>query len=358
MLPKVSIIVPIYKVEKYLHRCVDSILNQTYSNMEIILVDDGSPDHCGKMADEYQEMDSRIQAVHKENGGLSDARNYGMKFVTGEYTVFLDSDDWLQCDMINEMVKHSLKFNADVVQTAFYYAYDDHYLFDSRYYRKTEPPVVLDNKQLMFELVKNEKVKNFAWGKLYKTNLIKDIPFEKGVLFEDVFWAHQVMRRVKSLVILNQPMCYYYQRNDSIVATYTPKSLDILRGLHERHSFLKKFYKDLSDESYKNIIKTSLIHYNLLLMNWKKDKGGQYRKEIQSYIRGNFQSLKKAVEDDKELKKQLLLFKIHPIMNIVYLLIRKILRKTKLLPQPLRLERIDIPNQKQHHSSLTLPFRR
>jgi glycosyltransferase involved in cell wall biosynthesis len=358
MLPKVSVVVPIYKVERYLHRCVNSILNQTYSNTEIILVDDGSPDHCGKIADEYQKLDSRIKAVHKKNGGLSDARNYGMQFVTGEFTVFLDSDDWLERNMIEEMVNQSFKYNADIVQSAFYYAYDDHYLFDSRYYRKTEPPVVLDNKQLMFELVKNEKVKNFAWGKLYKTNLIKDIPFEKGVLFEDVFWAHQVMRRVKTFVMLNQPMCYYYQRNDSIIATYTPRNLDILKGLQERHSFLKMFYKDLTAESYKNIVKTSLIHYNLLLMNWDKDKDGLHRKEIQLYIRGNFQSLKKAVEDDKELKKQLLLFKIHPILNTMYLFIRKILRKTKLLPQPLGLERIDIPIKKQHHSGLTLPIRR
>ncbi|HHW37920.1 MAG TPA: glycosyltransferase [Bacillales bacterium] len=358
MLPKVSIVVPIYKVEKYLHRCVDSILNQIYSNTEIILVDDGSPDHCGQIADEYQEMDSRIKAVHKENGGLSDARNYGMQFVTGEYTIFLDSDDWLECNMIEEMVQQSLKFNAGIVQTAFYYAYDDYYLFDNRYYSKHAPPVILDNKSLMFELVKNEKVKNFAWGKLYKTNLIKNIPFENGVLFEDVFWAHQVMHRVKTFVLMNQPMCYYYQRNDSIVATYTPRNLDILKGLKERHSFLETFYKDLVDESYKNIVKTSLIHYNLLLMNRKKDTGGLHRKEIQLYIGRNFQSLKKAVEDEKELKKQLLLFKVHPFLNVMYLFIRKILRKTKLVPQPLGLERMDILTQRQNHIGLTLPIRR
>ena len=97
----------------------------------------------------------------------------------------------------------------------------------------------------MKELVINEKVKNFAWGKLYLTKLIRDIPFEKGVLFEDVFWAHQVMQRVNTYVILHQPMFYYYQRSDSIVATYTPRNLDIIKGLKERHQFIEKFYEDL-----------------------------------------------------------------------------------------------------------------
>ena len=97
---KVSIVVPIYKVEKYLRRCVDSIINQTYRNLEIILVDDGSPDKCGQIIDEYKEKDSRIISLHKKNGGLSDARNYGMKYVTGEYIFFLDSDDYIKSETI------------------------------------------------------------------------------------------------------------------------------------------------------------------------------------------------------------------------------------------------------------------
>lgn len=96
MLPKVSVVVPIYKVEKYLNRCVDSIVNQTYTNLEIILINDGSPDNCRKITDNYAKSDSRIIAVHKKNGGLSDARNYGMQYVTGEFTIFVDSDDWLE----------------------------------------------------------------------------------------------------------------------------------------------------------------------------------------------------------------------------------------------------------------------
>jgi len=339
---KVSVIVPIYKVEKYIHRCVDSILHQSYSNLEIILVNDGSPDKSGKIADRYKEMDSRIKVIHKENGGLSDARNKGMDLVTGEFTLFVDSDDWLDKRMIETMVNKGLKFKADVIQTAFYYAYDDKLLFDNRYYQKSDPSVLLDNKELMHELVKNEKVKNFAWGKLYKTELIKKTPFKTGVLFEDVFWAHQVMHKVETYLILHEPLVYYYQRDDSIVASYSPKNLDIIRGLKERHHFIEQFYEELIDESYKTILKTCLIHYNLLMMNSKNDKDGTYRKKIASYIKENELAFKNAVKDDRHLKRQLSLFSLHPYMNFGFLGGRKMLRKIGILAQPRGLKRVSI----------------
>ncbi len=339
---KVSIIVPIYKVEKYIYRCVDSILQQTYSNLEIILVNDGSPDNCGEIADHYQEKDARVKVIHKKNGGLSDARNKGMELVTGEFTMFVDSDDWIDQNMIKTMVNSGLNFKADIVQTAFYYAYDDKLLLDNRYDQESDLPVLLDNKALMYELVKNEKVKNFAWGKLYKTKFIKNIPFETGVLFEDVFWAHQVMHQVDSYLILHEPLFYYYQRDDSIVGTYSPRSLDIIKGLKERHRFIEQFYKELIAESYKTILKACLIHYNLLVLNRKNDKGRAYRKEIENYMRENDRAFRNAVKDDQQLRKQLALFLLHPYINIGFLGGRKILRKMKILSQPRGLKQVSM----------------
>lgn len=341
-LPKISVVVPIFKVEKYIHRCIKSILGQTYTNLEIILVDDGSPDQCGIIAEEFAKTDNRIKVIHKENGGLSDARNCGIQYVTGKYTVFVDSDDWLDKKMIAEMIKYGLKFKADVVQSAFYYAYEDFLLYDNRYFQKDDPPKVLGNASLMKELVINEQVKNFAWGKLYKTDLIKDIPFKKGVLFEDVFWAHQVMQKVNTYVMLHQPMCYYFQRNDSIVSNYTPRNLDIIRGLKERQIFIETNYKDLANESSKVLLKTILIHYNLLLMNRKKDHRGQYKKDLRVYVRDNYRKFKKAVGDDQELKQQLTLFQIHPYINIFFLLLKKVLRKTKIHSESPGLEKINL----------------
>ncbi|RST72554.1 glycosyltransferase [Siminovitchia acidinfaciens] len=342
MLQKVSVIVPIYKVEKYIHRCVDSILKQTYTNLEIILVNDGSPDNCGTIIDEYASNDCRIIVVHKENGGLSDARNVGMEYVTGEYTLFVDSDDWLDRNMIQILMSTSLIYKADIVQSAFYYAYEDYLLFDNRFDKKDDPPIILGNKPLMAELVKNEIVKNFAWGKLYKTEIIRDIPFKKGVLFEDVFWAHLVMHRVNTYVILNEPLCFYLQRSDSIVSTYTPKNLDIIKGLLERHHFIEEFYDHLIDESYKGILNTSLIHYNLLLANRNKINGKKYRYEIEIYIKNNYGRLKKSVINDNFLKKQLFLFSLHPYLNICFLIITRLFRRLHILPRPIRLERVTL----------------
>lgn len=339
---RVSIIVPIYKVEKYIYRCVDSILQQTYSNLEIILVNDGSPDNCGEIADDYRNKDTRVKVIHKLNGGLSDARNKGMELVTGEYVMFVDSDDWLDKNTVEIMVNNSLNFKADVVQTAFYYAYDDKLLVDNRYYKESDPSVLLDNKALMYELVKNEKVKNFAWGKLYKTKLIKDIPFEIGVLFEDVFWAYQVMHQVESYLILHEPLFYYYQRDDSIVATYSPRNLDIIKGLKERHDFIEQHYEELIDESYKTILKTCLIHYNLLVLNRKNDKDRKHRKKIKNYLKKNDHSFRNAIKNDQQLRRQLLLFSLHPYVNIGFLGSRKILRKMRVLSQPRGLKQVSI----------------
>jgi|SRR5690625_760212 len=339
---KVSVVVPIYKVENYIHRCIDSILNQTYSNLEVILVNDGTPDNCGAIADSYQEKDSRVKVIHKKNGGLSDARNYGMKSVTGEFTMFVDSDDWLARTMIETMVNHSNEFAADIVQSAFYYAYDDKLLIDQRYVKQGNEPICLGNQALMQELVKNEKVKNFAWGKLYKTEIIQDIPFKKGVLFEDVFWAHQVMHKVGTYVILHQPFYYYYQRDDSIVATYSFKNLNMIKGLKERHRFIEKFYKDLTNESYKLILKTCFIHYQLLLIHKRKDKMGEHRKDIELYIQNNFTAFRDAVKKNRGLKSRLYLFNAHPYLYILFQGLIKGLRRVKILSQPAGLEQVNV----------------
>jgi len=265
-----------------------------------------------------------------------------MEYVTGEYTLFVDSDDWVERNMIEELIKISLDNQADVVQSAFYYAYEDHLLYDNRYFSKNDPNILLHNKELMYELVRNEKIKNFAWGKLYKTDLIKDLPFKKGVLFEDVFWAHLVMQRVHTYVITHTPMYYYFQRSESIVFNYSLRNLDIIEGLKERHKFLEQYYQDLRNESLTVILTNCFIHYNLLMMNRAIDKDRDYRKNIRDYVKTRYKEFIVAVKENKELKTQLLLFNIHPIMNICFLALRKLCRKVRIMPQPVGLERINL----------------
>ncbi|MGL5752407.1 MAG: bifunctional glycosyltransferase/CDP-glycerol:glycerophosphate glycerophosphotransferase, partial [Paraclostridium sp.] len=353
MTPKVSIVVPIYNVEKYIHRCVDSIINQSYKNLEIILVNDGSLDNCGSISEEYAKKDNRIKVVHKENGGLSDARNFGMKKITGEYTFFLDSDDWITADIIENLVKVSIENNADVVQSGFYYAYEDYLLFDDRYYKENEL-VILDNKTLMKELVINDKIKNFAWGKLYKTTLVKEIPFKKGVLFEDVFWAHKVMQKVSTYAVFNKPMCYYLQRSDSISGNYNIKNLDIIDGLIERHEFIENNYKELKYYSYKRILKTCLMHYELLEKSSQVDKNKEHRQAIINYIENNYEEINKAISLDKQLKINLGIFKLNPSMVKLNRYVNWMLRITKIIPNERSLKRIDINERIKKFLTLTI----
>ena len=119
MSEKISVIVPIYKTEQFLSKCIDSIINQTYKNLEIILVDDGSPDNCPKICDEYAKRDNRIKVIHKENGGLSSARNAGIEIATGDFSAFVDSDDWIDSDMYESLVKLSDEYNADIAECGY-----------------------------------------------------------------------------------------------------------------------------------------------------------------------------------------------------------------------------------------------
>ncbi|WP_346867990.1 MULTISPECIES: glycosyltransferase family 2 protein [unclassified Clostridium] len=335
MEPLVSIIVPIYKVEKYIRRCVESILNQSYKNIEIILVDDGSPDNCGRIIETYE--DSRIIVLHKDNGGLSDARNYGMKYITGEYTLFVDSDDWIDLSMVETLVDIAEEYKAQVVQVGFYYAYKGYLLYDDRYYKESDDLVLLNNKELMKELVINERIKNFAWGKLYRTDIIKDIPFKKGVLFEDIFWAHLVMEKVNKYVICHKPLCYYLQRSNSIVAVYSVRNLDMVRGLEERHRYIKENYKELVNESYRNLFNGITTQYDLLNKNKEFDENYKYRRMLRNSIKNRYDEFEKALKDDKNLYKRLKAFRKSDFIYKGYMLwYRVTLRLTHKYSQHLK----------------------
>ena len=330
---KVSIIVPIFDVEVYLPYCIESLVNQTYQNIEIILVNDGSPDSCGEIVDYYASRDQRIIPIHQKNGGVSDARNTGMDYASGEYTFFIDADDWIDHTLIKELVDSMEQFNADVVQTTHYYAYQDYLLQDKRFDHPFNHPKVLDNRQLMRELVLNQTVKNFAWGKLYKTSLIQDIPFQRGVLFEDICWSYLVMQKVDTYVILDKPLYYYYQHAESMVATYSVKHLDYLEELKKRHRFLEQHYTDLVELSYKELAKANLIHYQLLLRNRRVDSNGIHRTEIKAYMKRVYPSVRKALLSDKALSLEVTLFNVHPYLYVLSLFIKKGLRMMRILSQ-------------------------
>ncbi len=230
----VSIIIPVYNVEKYLNRCVESVVNQIYKNIEIILVDDGSPDSCGKMCDEWGKKDLRIKVIHKKNGGLSDARNFGLKIATGEYVLFVDSDDWISTSMVKDMVENMEKNNVDMVICQFYLAYANGKKICK--YNNIIENQIFDVRQTIKLLLDDKIITNHIWRKLYKRRLLYSNCFPIGMNYEDIYVMPKLIFSCKKIYYTNNPYYYYFQNQNSITNTASYKnSLDHFKA--KKHSF-------------------------------------------------------------------------------------------------------------------------
>ena len=258
--PLVSIVVPIYNVDQYLDRCLKSIVNQTYKNLEIILIDDGSTDNSGNLCDMWQKNDERILVIHKENGGLSDARNAGMKRLTGEYVCFIDSDDWVDTHYVELLYKALFETDSDISECD---------------YLVTEGTIISDNTdyeicvksrhEAMKLHIDNAMFKQVVWNKLYKRSMI-NINFLKGKYHEDVFWTYQIINNADKLCHISAKLYYYFQRDNSIQGSnYSIKRLDAVEGTKERAMFVKSHYPELSSIVEKQYIMTLMYHAQCLI---------------------------------------------------------------------------------------------
>lgn len=243
MEPLISVIVPIYKVEPYLKKCVDSILTQTYKNLEIILVDDGSPDNCGAICDEYAAKDSRIRVIHKPNGGLSDARNAGMKIMTGQYVAFVDSDDWIEPNMYSSLLGLITRFEADM---AFGGVADD---------LETDGNVTTvrtsDYSATLFAEDKISAMRRYfhgswaAWDKLYKAELFEGIVYPVGEINEDEAIVLHLLNRCERVCYTNEIFYHYMRRigSNSITSTsFSPKKLAWVKHCRDNLAFIRSHH--------------------------------------------------------------------------------------------------------------------
>lgn len=314
----VSIIIPIYQVEKYIYRCIDSVIKQTYKNLEIILVDDGSPDKCGLICDEYKKKDKRIKVIHKKNGGLSEARNEGLKIVSGEYVGFIDSDDWVEENYIDELYKLLKTYNSDISVCNFYKISDNVNFMNNKGNFKIEE---FTNIQALEEYFGNNYVKIVVtWGKLYRKNLFESIEFPVGKIHEDEFITHKLLYRANKIVMTTKCLYFYWQRPDSIMGrgfNFTGR-LNYIEALNDRI----KFYKlEHLENLYMNTIKA---YYGIIL-----DTYWQVIKRKKNYI--NF---KNYFNDIKKLKNDILhskfttVFKMRYILFIHFPTIATVLEKT------------------------------
>lgn len=221
---KISVVIPVYKVEKYLERCVNSVRNQSYENLEIVLVDDGSPDHSGEICDKLAKDDKRIKVIHKENGGLSDARNAGIEAATGDYVAFIDSDDWYDPDMLALLHRLSREHNAEIAECSYRSVWKDCIRAETncsgRVFEFTPAQAIESNLDWKY-------CKPVAWNKLYRADVIGTTRYPVGKLHEDEFTTHLFYLAAKKIVYVDVALLNYERRNlGSITASFKPKNLD------------------------------------------------------------------------------------------------------------------------------------
>lgn len=292
---KISVIVPVYKVEQYLDRCVESIAGQTYRNLEIILVDDGSPDSCPFLCDNWASKDERIKVIHKANGGLSDARNAGLKIATGKYVSFVDSDDWLMPGFFEIMMSVLEETNSDIVECGASYIDERGNQLRCRSIEKEREE--LNRVMAIKRLLKEDGVYQTVWNKIYRREVIGDITFEKGKLHEDDYWTYQIFDRASKVTVINQPLYCYFQRSDSIMGVgYRLKNLD---GIEARHRQVDYFANDLdlADFVKARVLYNDMYHFQCALKYLKAEE----QKAVTDYVIRKISQLGKLNYKDSDV---------------------------------------------------------
>jgi exopolysaccharide biosynthesis predicted pyruvyltransferase EpsI/glycosyltransferase involved in cell wall biosynthesis len=247
---KISVIVPVYKVEQYLRKCIDSIIAQTYKNLEIILVEDGSPDNCAQICEQYAASDPRIKVIHKRNGGLSEARNYGIEQATGDYIGFVDSDDWIEKDMYELLHAKAIQYQADIAICGYYFV---NKAMHSSYTVNSD--TVFTREEALYELAKDKIITNYAWNKLYKRELFARVRYPVGYIYEDMATTYKLFALAERIVAVKDCKYYYLSRPYSIT------SIDSFKSRYDNFYARYLQYYDLPEGANRE----RKIYYDLLI---------------------------------------------------------------------------------------------
>lgn len=252
----VSIVVPIYNVEKYLEKCIDSILMQSYSNIEVLLINDGSKDNSEYICKKYAQLDKRIQYFKKENGGLSSARNYGIDHASGDYLIFVDSDDYISKEMVKCLLETALSQDADIVECNYIEFNEDEILFDDNYSNQVDVKV-FQPVEAIESLIRNIAITPNAWNKIYSKKLFDQLRYKVGIYHEDEEIIVKLLSISSKVCKIDVPLYYYLKRSGSIMnSQLNKKHLDIIDIMNDRIESLH----NLNINS--RIIDLSIIRYS------------------------------------------------------------------------------------------------
>ena len=278
--PLVTVIVPVYKVEQYLERCVNSIISQSYTNLEIILVDDGSPDRCPAICDGYSQRDERIQVIHKKNGGLSSARNAGMNASNGQYFCFVDSDDYILPDMIEQLVGMVQAFHTPISACSF--SSEEGRLRQGL----TDEIRLLSAAEALREILTDGLVCTSAWAKLFDRELFSDVSFPEGKIFEDYATIYKLFHKAGKIAFADAAKYYYTPNYAGITkSSFSFRQMDYFSVSDEIERFVKEYYPDLTPLVQNREVDMAVSLYRKLSVTPERDRFEEERKTLVRHIR-------------------------------------------------------------------------
>lgn len=304
-MPEISIVVPVYKVEKYLDSCIESILAQTFSDFELILVDDGSPDNCPQMCDDWAEKDSRIKVIHKPNGGLSDARNVGVKSANGKYVCFIDSDDLISplfCETLYNMLNNT---NYDFSVCGVLRFQDGNIPADDNEDTSCKTVSNAEFLDMQFE----RKSEFGVWNKLFRRSLFEEFSFANGKIHEDVIFSADLLSLNNGVIYTNKKLLYYRQREGSIVANSSLKcSPDLVFAGEYLLNAVKKHCPELKDKALKYAIGYPFSFVDKIYVKRRFRENKELLKTIQNFLKIHIKEYKNSAVFSKVLTHRMSIF--------------------------------------------------
>lgn len=278
----ITVVIPVYNIEKYIKKCVDSVIRQSYRNLQIILVDDGSTDNSGRICDELAEKDSRIQVIHKENGGLSDARNAGLDRAAGKYIGFVDGDDYIDEDMFEVLYSAIWRDDIDMASCGYYEEFAD----KVNIMCCSKKTVLLDRKQAYQALFNRNAILGCSsCNKLFKKELFGSVRYKKGIQSEDLELIYRIIHSARYIVCVNSVKYHYYHRPESITTrSFNKKSLDFIKTMDEIILFINHTYPDIIKQAYSYRLTWLLSSLRLIYASRPKKEYGAEKKLVQNKI--------------------------------------------------------------------------